>query len=934
MNFDSLALNSSKKAVKQLKPLFIYSFEYREVGNSLLRIPNLTFKASKPEMSHKHAQAVKGPYESKEDKAPPIFDGGSASDFIKAERSMLSYAELKSVRGIWEGTSTDLKVRPEPKFHYQYDSSYTKGVNPQTEEGLRLAELRRQHLLDPDHHRPEVFEYENGNLSLVDETIAKREDYSPDGHQYADELLIIRNKKTYLEKVEAFDKILNEWEKSSSTKREKVEKAKGVLISCLGPSAQYVIRLDLDVNDVPGAWRRLVQHYRATTSGDTIEQLRGAFGRMGMKKWQDLPNYISDVDDIRIHLDRCHEPLYDSQLLSHLTRVLKYQCNIPDYKILAEGALIHKWDYDELVVRLFEAHARLNAEDAIEADDKARYEMFHDKKIRNPRANVAGIDPEAPQRDMSKIVCYSCERLGHIARNCKEERKEDGSAVNPKPAPRQVAPTTTTQPSNHIIPRQLPPTITVPQNANTAPRQPPQAMTAPPSANAVTMIAPQHMAWLPEVIKIDETIKIPDTSACRASVSLDKDLKHPIHIGDSGATHHMVGSNENMTDYRPISIDITQSDGITKMRAVGIGTIGYLKDCLYVPGIPHDLISIVQLTLEGRKITTGDDKMIVWEDEFFVGEPILSFEIRGDRHFHWCDPYKELAKPRRMIAASTPTAHTVRASPALEIEPAVEDEDDCNAPHEVTESTPGSTEGIIKLNRLQTWHNRLAHVTMDNLMKLKMKDSVRGLNLNLIDFKKSDLGLCDPCIKGKLAAKHIPSATHGIALKDDEVHLHIDIKPMLTQSVQGNKYITLIVEEPSGMYYAYYTKTKTGQNTILKQHYEKEIKPRSLKVRYVTTDHEAIYLDPGYTQACRDLGAEKITSLPHRHEQNGRVERGMRTLFNMIRTVMTKYNTSPGFWQYAADYSLWTLNRTRLPEGRDKTPLRDGHWEQARSNSS
>ena len=58
---------------------------------------------------------------------------------------------------------------------------------------------------------------------------------------------------------------------------------------------------------------------------------------------------------------------------------------------------------------------------------------------------------------------------------------------------------------------------------------------------------------------------------------------------------------------------------------------------------------------------------------------------------------------------------------------------------------------------------------------------------------------------------------------------------MLTQSVQGNKYITLTVEEPSGMYYAYYTKTKTGQNTILKQHYEKEIKPRLLTMKLYTS---------------------------------------------------------------------------------------------------
>ena len=325
-----------------------------------------------------------------------------------------------------------------------------------------------------------------------------------------------------------------------------------------------------------------------------------------------------------------------------------------------------------------------------------------------------------------------------------------------------------------------------------------------------------------------------------------------------------------------------------------------------------------QLDREGYTGSLGKGLLRLWKTEDHSGPPNFVFKLGKNNHYEWVNVYPELAALRD-CSPRVEAVNSIVSAVATGSGLATTSRD--HVPVKKPGSFQGGTaEGVKGLNRLQIAHISLGHPSLKRLHELVVNDSVRGLGINPSDPVRQELGNCDACIRGKTTAMHIGPSTESFPLRSDEVHLHMDIRPMPIPSVQGNEYVTLIVEQPTDMIYAYYTKTKTGQHKILKNHYEHYVNPRRKNVAHVTTDDEAIYKDPVFRQVVTDLGAQHHTSPPHRHEMNGVVERAMRTVLDCVRTVMAGAEAPPGHWQYACDYALWNLNRTTVKGPNGETP--------------
>jgi hypothetical protein len=164
-------------------------------------------------------------------------------------------------------------------------------------------------------------------------------------------------------------------------------------------------------------------------------------------------------------------------------------------------------------------------------------------------------------KDNSKIQCFKCDKYGHVSRNCPTRNKG-----------RQHASTSNVDPEPH---------------------------------------------------QRDEDIKDESfffISSLSGTVLRDND----IWLIDSGASRHMLGYKEHITDLveKESRLHVLLGDNsIYTMKGVGTSTFQLdsdiplqLSEVLYVPGMKRNLVSIYALEDKGYKVTFSDEKVLEWHN--------------------------------------------------------------------------------------------------------------------------------------------------------------------------------------------------------------------------------------------------------------------------------------------------------------------------------
>ncbi|GJV09767.1 putative ribonuclease H-like domain-containing protein [Tanacetum coccineum] len=180
-------------------------------------------------------------------------------------------------------------------------------------------------------------------------------------------------------------------------------------------------------------------------------------------------------------------------------------------------------------------------------------------------------------------------------------------------------------------------------------------------------------------------------------------------------------------------------------------------------------------------------------------------------------------------------------------------------------------------NKSWLWHRRLNHLNFGTLNDLARKDLVRGLPR--LKFEKDHL--CSACQLGKSRkATHKPKTVNTIM---EVLHtLHMDLcGPMRVQSINGKKYILVIVDDYS----------------------------RFTWVKFLRSKDETL-----------DVGITHEKTVPRTPQQNGVVERRNRTLVEAARTMLI-FSKAPMFlWAEAIATACYTQNRSLIHTLHNKTP--------------
>ncbi|GJS67122.1 retrovirus-related pol polyprotein from transposon TNT 1-94 [Tanacetum coccineum] len=214
------------------------------------------------------------------------------------------------------------------------------------------------------------------------------------------------------------------------------------------------------------------------------------------------------------------------------------------------------------------------------------------------------------------------------------------------------------------------------------------------------------------------------------------------------------------------------------------------------------------------------------------------------------------------------------------------------------------------------WHRRLSHLNFGAINHLARHGLVRGLPK--LKFEKDHL--CSACAMGK--SKKKPHKPKSEDTNQEKLYLlHMDLcGPMRVTSINGKKYILVIVDDYSRFTWVKFLRSKDeAPDFIIK--FLKMIQVRlKVTVRRIRTDNGTEFVNQTLREYYEKIDISHETSVARSPQQNGVVERRNRTLIEAARTMLI-YAKAPLFlWAEAVATTCYTQNRSIIRLRHDKTP--------------
>ncbi|GJY69243.1 retrovirus-related pol polyprotein from transposon TNT 1-94 [Tanacetum coccineum] len=213
--------------------------------------------------------------------------------------------------------------------------------------------------------------------------------------------------------------------------------------------------------------------------------------------------------------------------------------------------------------------------------------------------------------------------------------------------------------------------------------------------------------------------------------------------------------------------------------------------------------------------------------------------------------------------------------------------DECR---DMMESSPICLLSKASKTKSWLWHRRLSHINFSAINHLARHGLVRGL-LKL-KFEKDHM--CSACAMGK--SKKKPHKPKSKDTNQEKIYLlHMDLcVPMRVVSVNGNKYILVIVDDYSRFIWVKCLRSKDeALDFIIK--FLKMIQVRlKVHVRRIRTDNGTEFLNKTLREYYEKVVISHETSVARSPQQNGVVERCNHTLIEAARTMLI-YAKAPLF---------------------------------------
>ncbi|GJR71520.1 retrovirus-related pol polyprotein from transposon TNT 1-94 [Tanacetum coccineum] len=180
--------------------------------------------------------------------------------------------------------------------------------------------------------------------------------------------------------------------------------------------------------------------------------------------------------------------------------------------------------------------------------------------------------------------------------------------------------------------------------------------------------------------------------------------------------------------------------------------------------------------------------------------------------------------------------------------------------------------------------------------------------------------LCSACERGKSKkASHPPKLIPSDDSKLELLYMNL-CGPMRVASVNGKKYILVIVDDFSRFTWVYFIRSKDETPKIIKKFIAQAQLNYEAKVYKVRTDNGIEFKNATLKAHYEKLGIMQQFSIARTPQQNGVVERRNRTLVEAARTMLIFSRLPEFLWAEAVATTCFTQNRSIINTRHNKTP--------------
>lgn len=347
-------------------------------------------------------------------------------------------------------------------------------------------------------------------------------------------------------------------------------------------------------------------------------------------------------------------------------------------------------------------------------------------------------------------------------------------------------------------------------------------------------------------------------------------------LADSGASYHMAHDKSIFENLKKAEMSHIKLGDKSRVPVLGKGDVkieacvdGEWKPCrltnvLCVPDLRTNLFSYSQCTDHGYKIETGkfDIKVIKNGKVYAIAKRRKSLYVM---------------KFRRPVVAEANAAEQ-------------------------------------KTNTLKLWHERLGHAGLATMKKLIEDNPTIGLNQeNLRKFT------CEACIFGKMKRKTFKPRTEKHFEPGEMIHSDV-CGPFQTESYNGAKYYVVFKDDASEYRCIYAIKRKSDVFDKFVQYFHILRNRFKRDVKILKTDNGREYINESFKKFIKEHGIEHQTTAPYNPEQNGKSERDIQTINEMIRAMIFSRHLPKYLWSEAINMAAYILNRSTTSKS-NKSPF-------------